>query len=69
MEFHEITLKPFPPIRYKTRDGKIFTNKFEYFKHESEMQAKQRIWYEKRFSLFGELMYFLFKKEPKGRQY
>lgn len=69
MEFHEITLVRFPPMRYIASDGKIFTNKIEYLYYQNDIHSKQMIWYEKRFSWWGMLMYSLFKKEPDGRQY
>ena len=61
----EIKLIPHPPITYVCSDGYRTTNKHEASVREKLCTRMRMDWYNKRYSLRGEIMYFLFKKEPK----
>lgn len=51
-------------ITYVASDGKKFKNKIKYLVYQKKLNRLKIEWYNKRYSFWGDLMYFLFKKEP-----
>jgi hypothetical protein len=51
-------------IIFECSDGLRFENKVDASAHERGLRAKRLEWYNKRFSIKGELLYWLFKYEP-----
>lgn len=49
----------------KASDGTVFENAIDLARHESKLTQLRLQWYNKRFSICGEIKYFLFRVEPK----
>jgi hypothetical protein len=66
-KFEPITISyKMPSITYVASDGTRFIGeRIKYRAYENKLTKLRMEWYNKRFSIKGELMYFLFKIEPK----